>query len=173
MLLTVEQRHCPQAHFWKHNNIKILPFPPPKRYLRRSGRCTRNYVFSFDVQGLSNPWTLKQKHSFFPAIHFTSDYNTTQKQYEPPPPYPQWLCLVFPWIHPAWPQITALRLPMSPLQAPGGRVCTRCGWFPCLGCQHGTDPKIERWAEPCPYVASTWWVNTTTNRRLVTVKGER
>ncbi len=69
---------------------------------------------------------------------------TSQKQDEPPPPYPQRLCLVFPWSHPPWPQIMARRLLMSPLQAPGGRVHTHCSSFPCLGCWNGTDWKIER-----------------------------
>ncbi len=74
----------------------------------------------------------------------------TKTRWAVPSPYLQWLCPVFPWSHPPWPQIMVPRLPMSPLQVPGGRVHARCGWFPCLGRQNGTNWKIERWAEPRP-----------------------
>jgi hypothetical protein len=117
-----------------------LPFPPPKRYLWQSGRRTRNYVFSFNVQGSSNQGTSKQKHSFFSAIQFSSVYNTTENEDEPRHHHtPQRVCPIFPWSHPPWPKSMVPWIPMSPLQAPSGQVCACCGWFPCLGCRNGTN----------------------------------
>ena len=55
------------------------------------------------------------------------NHNTTQNtthilhnnQQHEPPPYPQWLCHLPPWVGQRRPQILVPRLPMCPLQAPG------------------------------------------------------
>jgi hypothetical protein len=52
--------------------------------------------------------------------HTHNTQHNTQKQYEPLPPYPQWLCPLSSWQHLPWPQIMVPRLPTSLLQAPGG-----------------------------------------------------
>ena len=46
-------RPCPQAQFFSHKNIKNIPFPPKKRYIRRS-------AWRSTVQGLTHTWTLKK-----------------------------------------------------------------------------------------------------------------
>jgi hypothetical protein len=55
--------------------------------------------------------------SFLPL----NSHNTQQD--EPPSPYSYWLCPILPWQHLPWPKIIMPpQLPMSPSNAPGGRI---------------------------------------------------
>ena len=69
-------------------------------------------------------------------------------------PYPHRLCPPSPWKHPPWTQIDAPRLPMSPIEAPGGWAHVRCVWSLCLGRQNGAHQKIERRVEHLPLMAA-------------------
>jgi hypothetical protein len=51
--------------------------------------------------------------------HNTAQNTTHNNQQNEPPPYPQRLCPLSPWVGQRRPQILAPRLPMGPLQAPG------------------------------------------------------
>ncbi len=61
-------RPCPQAQLFSQKKHKNIPFPPKKRYIRRS-------AWRSTVQGSTHTWTLKKKHSFthsfFPATQLS------------------------------------------------------------------------------------------------------
>jgi hypothetical protein len=73
----------------------------------------------------------------------TTKHNTqhTQQPTWAAPPYSQRLCPLSPWQHPPRTQITAPRLPMSPMQASGVAGSLTPLLFPCMGCQNGTHQK--------------------------------
>jgi hypothetical protein len=55
-------RGCPQAQFFSQKNTKNIPFPPEKRYLRRS-------AWRSTVQGSRHTWTL-QKNTVLNTVSF-------------------------------------------------------------------------------------------------------
>ena len=87
-------------------------------------------------------------------------------------PYPHRLCPPSPWKHPPWTRIAAPRLPMSPIEAPGGWARVRCVWSLCLGRRNGAHWKIERRAEHRSWMAPIWQGDVTTNRIVRIYLGE-